>query len=188
MRHCHPFLAAVVVVVVGCLNDGGPVSERRPAANEKGFDARTANEPVTDADRSAILDAVLCDALAEPSFKDSRNFYGTAGDKRVALVLSKNGASWPDWYRPRVDGYEVVRLVEDTNVNPASPRLLGIRLDKFNLSEEPNQFFDGQIRIVMLNAGGDGGGNIIEGGCDIYYDAKRDGDKWTVESNGLLDP
>jgi hypothetical protein len=191
MPHFHSFLALVAVVVIGCSNDGAPpapVAEHLPAPSVNGIEARTAESPVTDGDRRAIFDALLYDAVTDPTLKHLRDFYGAPGGKRIALVLNSDGFSWPDWYRPGLDGYEVVRVVEGTNADPASPRLLGFRLDKFNLGEKRNQVLNGQIRIVMLNAGGDSGGATVIGGCDVFYDAKRDGDKWTVESNGALDP
>ena len=40
----------------------------------------------------------------------------------------------------------------------------------------------------MFNAGGNGGGDTVVGGCIIYYDAKREGDEWTVDYIGSLDP
>ncbi len=136
----------------------------------------------------AILDAAIRHTLTDPGLQDSREFYGTRGDKKVALVLFNDRMSWPDWYRPAVDGYDLTRVDGDMNVDPGSPRLLGIRLDKFNLTEKANQLFDGQIEIVMFNAGGDGGGESVIGGCTVYYGVKRDGDKWAVECNGWLDP
>jgi len=152
-----------------------------------------ATESKLAADQRAIFDALLHDVLTDPDFKDSREFYGTAGDQQFALVCNENsGVLWPEWYIPSVEGFESSRVIEGAPTDDSRPRLLGIRLDKFNVGEEPNddgyRLLDGQIQITLLNAGGTGGDSIRTGGCNVFYDANYDRGKWIVQCKGSIDP
>ena len=165
-----------------------PTAARHPATLES-----VAKRPVTDADRKAIYDALVRHVLEDPELRFSRDFYGTPGDNRFALVAGIYDLSWPDSYTPSVGGYEIVRVDRGANIDPHSPRLLGIRLDKIDLDykRDPNKFRpfgDGQIEITLLCAGGTGEGGGPIGGCSVYYDAHRDGEKWSVECIGAIDP
>ena len=150
-----------------------------------------ADQAVHDPDRRAIFDALLEHVLSDSSLQSSREFYGTPGDRKFALVSDKGyGISWPDWYVPSVDNFESVQIGEGSAAEPERPRLLGIRLDKFNLDHKSEHFalIDGQIEVTIFNAGGSGGELPPIGGCSVYFDAKRTANKWAVEYKGALDP
>ena len=185
--------AAVAAILAGCSSDRTPPAsthEQPTAALPPAILEPVTERPVMDADRKAIYDAMVRHVLEDPELKFARNFYGTPGDNRFALVAGIYDISWPDSYSPSVGGYEIVRVA---NIDPHSPRLLGIRLDKIDLDykRDPNKFRpfgDGQIEITLLCAGGTGEGGHPIGGCSVYYDAHRDGEKWAVEYTGAFDP
>ncbi len=187
---------AELIVVVGCLIT--TACSRDDKGEPRESQIQSTDEPVSEqeaiaADIKAVYDAILLDVLTNHTFGHSREFYGTPGDKRFALVTGEDyGIPWPDSYAPSVDGYVVSRVLEGAEIDDNSPRLLGIRLDKFNLEESPTadepQLLGGRIAVTLLNAGGSGGGATPIGGCTVYYDAKRDGDKWTIMCQGALDP
>lgn len=152
-----------------------------------------ANISMLDVDRKAIFDALLVHVLTDPVLEHFREFYGTPQDRRFAIVSNGSyGIPWPAWYIPSVDNFESVRVLEGSTAEAGQPRLVGIRLDKFNLDDKPEADHlvlpDGQIEITILNAGGSGDGLQTIGGCSVYYDAKRSDGKWTVKFKGAFDP
>jgi hypothetical protein len=147
---------------------------------------KPAGKPLAlDDDGKAILQAVLTDVLTNPHFADTRAFYGTPADKTVALV-DGDKLGWPKDFTAKLHGYKQVEPVQS---DPFSEhrRLLGIRLDKFDLKEKKSHPFEGPIEICLFNAGGNANGGII-GGCSIYYRPRRDGQRWTVDFLGERDP
>jgi hypothetical protein len=109
----------------------------------------------------SILPALVADVLNNPRLKTTREFYGSPGDKRVALL--KNDAldlAWPE--KIAVPGFEV------TKAERAGKRLLGIRLDGF---QGPDEKDASTITITLLNAGGSENGAVI-GSCTIRYTAR----------------
>ena len=137
----------------------------------------------------AIYDALIHDILTNPELESARDFYGTPGDHRFALVQMEDyGVPWHPSYKPSVNGFELSRAIGHTLDEQQKPRLLGIRLDKFRLDQKPDVLLDGQIQVTLLNAGGDGGESIHIGGCMVYYDVKQDGTEWKVEFRGWRDP
>jgi hypothetical protein len=138
-----------------------------------------------DEDTKQILDAVIKHILTDPAIKDTRDFYGTTKDKTFTLVdAGKFG--WPEGFRPAANGF---RWVEEFEEDPFVPsrRVLGIRIDKFDLKQKSSGFFNAPIEICLFNAGGSANGGVI-GGCSVYYAPKRVGKRWTVECEGLMDP
>lgn len=132
-----------------------------------------------------VLDAVLCDVVNNPSLGEDRDFYGTPGAGRVALVTNVGyGVPWPADYKPDLAGWTVSRA-EEGLADPAAQRLLGVRIDGFDFED------DGQtaayIVITVINAGGSGNGAVV-GGCSITYRATRTAGKWAVELVMALDP
>jgi hypothetical protein len=137
-------------------------------------------------DREAILDAVLEDILTSPGFKQDRDFYGTAGDKRAVLVSGAGyGVPWPASYEPSVPGYSFVRG-EEGKPEPVEdqPRRLGIRIDKFDLDQKRSGLFDTPIEVSILSVAG-ASDAFVAGGCSIYYMPKRHGEGWRVEVDAI---
>ena len=116
-----------------------------------------------------ILPLVVADVLKNPRLKTMREFYGTPGDKRFALVNS-NAWTWPEKLAPA--GYD------RTPPNQVGPRLLGIAIDK--ISWQGDEYAKSAIAISLLNAGGSANGAVIGSGM-IRYTAQRLEKGWTVE-------
>jgi hypothetical protein len=140
-------------------------------------------------DKELILDAVLHDILSNPNLKNTREFYGTPGEKQVALVTNRGyGVPWPADYRPVIAGWTVSRVEEGDKRDADKPRLLGIRIDKYSQDhKERVDLFNAPIAVTVLNAGGHKNGAVI-GGCSVNYSPKQVSGKWVVEFEGLLDP
>jgi hypothetical protein len=143
-------------------------------------------------DYRAIFDALLRDLLTAPSHESERDFYGTLGDKQFALFTSAGqGVPWRKSYRPQVEGFEARHVDEGARIDSSSPRLLGIRLDVFDLDAKaaPGSPFSARpIQVTVFNAGGNGGQPAPIGGCMVFYDLERKGDRWTVKYISSLDP
>jgi hypothetical protein len=135
-------------------------------------------------DVSEILQAVVKDVLTNPALKDTRDFYGTAADKTFALVDNEK-LGWPKEFKPDTHGYKLVEARQDPFVN--GRRVLGIRIDKFDLKQRKVGTQDTPIQVCVFNTGGSANGAVI-GGCTVYYAPKRVGKRWAVEYDGLLDP
>lgn len=163
-----------------------PKEEEPPAANAKPL--------VLDEVGKAILQAVVSDILSNPQLADTRKFYGTEADKTFTLLNSEKLA-WPKGFKPKnTHGYKLVRVRLDPFKDQR--RVLGIRLDKFDLTEKPTPF-SGPIKVSLFNGGGSAFGLVIDSsvyyapqriGSSVYYAPKRIGKRWTVEFLGLLDP
>src|SRR5262245_57231547 len=138
-------------------------------------------------DRERILDAVLRDLLNNPGLKDARDFFGTPGDREIALVSNtEHGLCWPAHYCPSVPGWKARPVIEGRRPQEER-RLLGVRLDKFDLGGQDESPFDAPVKVTILNAGGYGNGAVI-GGCCVSYAPKRQGAGWTVVCRGVFDP
>jgi hypothetical protein len=128
-----------------------------------------------------LLQAIITDVLTNPDFKHMREFYGTAKDKTFTLVDTEVG--WPKKLCPETHGYKLVEVPQDPFVNPR--RILGIRLNKFDLKQKKADLGDAPIEISLINAGGSANGAVI-GGCQVYYEPKRVNIRWTVECVGVF--
>jgi hypothetical protein len=125
-----------------------------------------------------ILPVLVADVLTNQRLKASREFYGTSGDKRFALVGSE-ALTLPKSFHAAVPGYQQVGAKREGN------RLLGIRVDKFQELQKDNA---GPILLVTLfNAGGSANGAVV-GGCTVRYGARSKEKGWTVELAEPLDP
>ena len=140
-------------------------------------------------DKELVLDAIVRDVLESDFLKDVRASYGTPGDRRVALVSNASyGIPWPQDYRPVApEGYEVRRVAEGAAGAEDQPRMLGIRIDKFDVGQREAGLFRESIEITVMNAGGWKNGDIV-GGCSVYYVPAREGNGWAVEATRLQDP
>ncbi len=162
---------------------------------ERERDTRAKDRPseitveVKRSDKELILDAVLNDILNNPDLKSTREFYGAAEDRRLALVTNRDhGIPWPEGYQPILPGWTVIRLEEGTERDPNEPHLLGVRIDKFSeKNKEQDKLLDSPIEVTILNAGGNKNGAVI-GGCSVYYRPKQIDGKWAVQFEILGDP
>ncbi len=154
-------------------------------------------------DPCRLLEQVVSDVLTNPDLEGAREFYGTAGDKRVALV-KESPLAWPKDWQPSVAGYDIQYCSEHTPVEDfvywylpggprivglarsARPRLLAIRLEKLNL--QPDREYDDQISVCVFNIGGPGEPPVIGGGCFVYYRITRREGKWLAQYAGHFDP
>jgi hypothetical protein len=120
----------------------------------------------------ALIPRILADALTNPRLQSTRDYCGTPGDKRFALVNS-DAWPWPKSFHPKVKGFEL------TPANPAGKRLLGLRIDGRQwTSRDP----DGKlaIRVTLVNAGGSDNGQAL-GGCTVTYFAHQGDKGWSIE-------
>lgn len=141
-------------------------------------------------DKEQILDAILRDVLTNPELKDSLDFYGTAGDKQLALVSDSGyGVPWPADHKPKISSFHFSRSDETRESDETQPRMLGVRIDKYyNEDSEHSELFWTPIAVSIFNAGGTQNGQVI-GGCGVYYTPRRTREgKWIVECEGLRDP
>ncbi len=144
-------------------------------------------------DYRTIFDALLTDILTSPSLQSDREFYGTPGDKQFALFSSAGyGIHWRKSYLPRIEGFEGRHLDEGAEVDRSGPRLLGIRLNVFDLDAKPAsaapELFSGQIQVSLFNAGGNGGQPAPIGGCMVFYGVEQEGEAVSVKFRSSLDP
>jgi hypothetical protein len=157
-----------------------PKEEAPPAA------VPPAGKPLSlDDDGKAILQSVVTDILTNPELADTRKFYGTAADRTVALV-DGDKLSWPKEFQVNLHGYKA-RTPVRLDPFQEQRRVLGIRLDKFDLKEKKSDPFEGPIEVCLFNAGGSANGAVI-GGCSVYYQPQRAGKRWTVKLLGFRDP
>jgi hypothetical protein len=115
----------------------------------------------------AILPAVVKDVLTNPRLKATRDFVGTAGDGRFALVNSPT-FTWPETYRPEIAGHQL------TPGERKGKRLLGIRVDQ---AQEGDGW---TLTIALVNAGGKDNGAVF-GPSTLRYHARSMEKGWGVE-------
>jgi hypothetical protein len=118
-----------------------------------------------------VLPVVVADALKNPRLKATREFYGSPGDKRFALVNS-DAWTWPKELKFDTPEHQLTPAMRE------GQRLLGIRVDRF---QEPVK--DGApatLTVTLVNAGGNSNGAVV-GGCTLRYTARHTEKGWTVE-------
>ena len=127
-------------------------------------------------ERDSILDAVINDILTNRKH-DLHAVYGMRGDKQCALVSCKDaGVPWPARYRPWAPGWKVCYRAQEDKIDLTKPRLLGIRLERFQPDAKGDFIFDAPVVVVISNVGG---GAII-GGAVVWYRVDRDKGKCRV--------
>lgn len=137
-----------------------------------------------DPDVVAILKAIVQDMLTSPDFKESRALYGTAGDRGFALRDGDIG--WPRAFAPDVPGFQL-RSSSAGHCPGFENRLLGIRLDHFNLKKELGRRDHATVSLCLVNVRGIANGAPI-GGCIVEYQARRADRQWIVEWISQIDP
>jgi hypothetical protein len=118
-----------------------------------------------------VLPVVVADILKNPRLKTTREFYGSPGNKRFALVNS-DAWTWPKELKFDTPEYQL------TLAKREGQRLLGIRVDRF---QEPVK--DGApatLTVTLVNVGGNSNGAVV-GGCTLRYTARHTEKGWTPE-------
>jgi hypothetical protein len=110
----------------------------------------------------ATLPLIVADILKNPRLKSTREFYGSAGDNRFALINSP-AWTWPKELKLDTPGYKVMAPGKTGN------RLLGIRVERAN----------DEITVSLVNAGGTGNGAVVGSGM-IRYTTHETEKGWTV--------
>lgn len=176
MKLLLTYAAILAAVATGC---------SRPSGSSAGPQSRPLE---LTQQNQAILNAVARDILMNPAHQSSRDFYGTPGNRELALVSYNNyGVPWPRTYRPNISGYRFSRIADGEPSGYRRPRLLGLRIDKFNLDQKTGQMFDFPIEVTILNAGGNPDGVSHVGGCSVYYMPRATNGTWTAEYRGSVD-
>jgi len=125
-----------------------------------------------------LLPAVVADILKNPRLKSTRDFYGTAADKRFALINSGVFA-WPAELPVNLADYK--RCQPDRQ----GKRLLAIRVDRY---QEPTKENDRHVLTVTLrNEGGNENGAVVGSGT-IHYTARQVDGAWKVELSEATEP
>ncbi|MBI3823835.1 MAG: hypothetical protein HY289_14290, partial [Planctomycetes bacterium] len=114
------------------------------------------------------MPALVADVLSNPRLKTTRDYCGTPGDKRFALVKS-DAWTWPKDFQPKIKGFDL------TDASPKGQRLLGIRIDRFQWATSGLE-----VHVTFVNAGGSDNGQA-PGGCTLRYSARSDDERWKVE-------
>lgn len=130
-----------------------------------------------------ILRAVVESVLTDRHLKSTRDFYGTP--KAGKFVLNMSQIRWPKNVDPKVGGYTQVEQPGKCQFNFQN-RLMGIRLDQFEWDGK-KAVKEFTIEVVISNVGGQTNGAVI-GGCFASYTAKREGKRWVVQLDEILDP
>lgn len=118
-----------------------------------------------------VLPVIVADILKNPRLQSTRDFYGTPGDKRFALVNS-DAWTWPKELKVDTPDRQLTPAKREGN------RVLGIRSDGYQEPSKTNA--KPSFTITLLNAGGNANGAVI-GGCTIRYAARQLEKGWAVE-------
>jgi hypothetical protein len=121
----------------------------------------------------SLLPVVVADVLSNPRLKSTREFYGTPGDTRFALL---NGDAWTWPADAKID----IANHQRTAPQREGKRLLGIRIDQYDSGK-------GTLQVTIRNAGGSDNGAVV-GGCTIRYTARSTEKGWTVELAESTEP
>jgi len=127
-------------------------------------------------DVKEILRVVVTDILTNPKLKSSRDFYGTPGDKGIAMIDGE--FAWTKKVPPT--GFQLRRPYDGFG---SQSRLLGLTLEGFDLKKDPAE---AHVQVDFYNAGGtaNGPGN---GYCRISYsDGKRMEVGWRFSQKSLI--
>ena len=119
-----------------------------------------------------ILPALAADVLKHSRLKTLREFHGSPGDKRFALVDSP-AWTWTKEDSPAIAGFQL------TPAQRTGKRLLGIRIDKYQWKQD-GDYASYAITVSLVNAGGADNGPAIGSGTIRYM--ARSGEKgWSIK-------
>jgi len=148
---------------------------------------------IRDAGLASLVPVLVADVLRNPRLKAVRDYYGTPAAKSYAFV---NSAAWhlrdegkgmvpvpqpggkDDPEQEPTDLKSAIRDFQLTPSRRTGNRLLGIRIDRYQPSEEENG--SDAITLSLINAGGSMNGAAV-GCCTLRYTARRVKDAWKVE-------
>ena len=173
-----PHLAKSTHTLSRIVPDGGtiivPVYYRPRSAKEKNrylalvITARIRMEEeerrIRDAGLEEVLPLVVADVLKNPALKATRDFYGSPGDKRFALV-DNDAWTWSKSPPLAIAGHSLMPAKRE------GQRLLGIRIEKAD---------EGKITVALFNAGGVTNGTAI-GAVSLRYLARPGEKGWTIK-------
>jgi hypothetical protein len=134
-------------------------------------------------DEEVVLEAVIRDALTNPSLESVRLDCAPPDDRRFALVDGHDSRypRWPAGLRPVVPG-RIYTSPPVLSSRDQAPPLLGLRLDHCDLAQKGINPFRGNVWICMFNAGGwKGHEHLPWNGISIYYIARRGPTGWVVQ-------
>ena len=149
--------------------------DERPAATEAAS--------LTDKSKE-VLQAVLTDVLTNPRLKRVREFYGSTGSAKLALV-DHGKFAWPKSLKLETHGYEVVQPKPDPFVN--RPHILGIRVRQLETESPDTGQNDNSVEIEISNAGGSANG-VVAGATYLSYVVTRIKNRWVVKLDSFSDP
>jgi hypothetical protein len=114
---------------------------------------------------ASVVPALVADVLNNPRLKSTREFYGSPGDARFALV-NGDAWTWPADAKLVVAGHEQVLAQRD------GKRLLGIRIDDYDREKDV-------VSVTLVNAGGVSNGAVV-GSCALRYTVQSTAKGWSV--------
>ena len=110
----------------------------------------------------------------------------TRGDSNKSQHTSVRDDAERDPVALRLNGYDL-RFDKTDSALSDSNRILGIRLDKLDVTAPSTGFMDGNITLTLSNVGGTNNGAVI-GGCLTYFTVHRQGDTYVAKYSGSFDP
>lgn len=134
-------------------------------------------------DEKAVLEAIIEHVLTDPELKSTRERLGTSRDKTFTLVDSS--LRWPEGLCPDTHGFKMIEVIHDPFVDQR--RVLGIRLDRFDLKQMEVGLLNTPIEICVVNAGGRVNG-VANTGVRVHYVPKLVDGRWTVAFHGMQSP
>lgn len=114
-----------------------------------------------------LLPALVRDALTNPRLKGLRDYFGTPGASRFALVAG-DAWTWPKELRADVAGYRLAPAAK------TGKRLLGLRAGGYRETGKSVE-----VTIALVNAGGAANG-AAAGSAVLRYRARQHEKGWTV--------
>lgn len=141
--------------------------------------------PLSPEDKISVLQQCINKVLLDPAYQGSREFYGTAGQETVYLVDGQNH-KWPKDFNPTVKGFRV-RLGHPDVGGQNENRMLGLRLQKIDLSAPSINPLDGNFVVSFENVGGYRNGVVI-GGQSIHYCVSKQNGRFVVKLGIRIDP
>jgi hypothetical protein len=165
---------------LGCRVSGGDVERIASPSPTYANSASTSVAESALTDEQLVADAVLRYVLTDKELESTREFYGTIGHKEI--VLSDAGVAWPGGEFPSLAGYTVHRRWHEGLRGPDKVRMLGVRLDKFDIARKPTGTAASETAVVVSiqNSGGSKNGGV-GGGCTVWLIPRKVDGRWVLE-------